>query len=154
MKPIKLRAFTLAEMLVVLVVASSVIAMAFLMLTMVRKQVISIQKNNQKKQEIQFFETTLFRDFNRHRVFYNKQQNLFTLKSPKDSIRYTFLDDFIIREKDTFQIKISTKKLFLDGVQVKEKTIDAIELSLSDAFANRQLFIHQTKDAAYYLNNH
>ena len=42
MKTNKLKAFTLAEMLVVLVVASIVISMGFLVLNMVRKQVIVI----------------------------------------------------------------------------------------------------------------
>jgi hypothetical protein len=58
----------------------------------------------------------------------------------------------IIREKDTFEIAIANKKLFLDRKQVNQKTIDAIEIELSSSLANRQLFIQQTKDASYYIN--
>lgn len=152
MKKTKLNAFTLAEMLVVLVVASIVISMAFLVLNMVRKQVVVIQKNYQKKQEVQFFETTFSRDFNARSAFYNERLNVLMLKNSKDSIQYQFLDNYILREKDTFQIEVENKKLFLDGVQVKEKTIDAIEIDLSSNFANRQLFIHRTKDTSYYMN--
>jgi prepilin-type N-terminal cleavage/methylation domain-containing protein len=152
MKPNKVSAFTLAEMLVVLVVASIVISMGFVVLTMVKKQVFVIQKNYQKKQEVQFFETIFSRDFNTGSAFYHQKENRLTLKNSKDSIQYTFLDKMIIREKDTLKIEISTKKLFLDGKQVKEKTIDAIEIELSSSFANRQLFIQQTKDASYYIN--
>ncbi len=153
MKTNKLKAFTLAEMLVVLVVASIVISMGFLVLNMVRKQVIVIQKNYHKKQEIQLFETTLIRDFNARNAFFHKKENTITLRNTIDSIQYTFLDTYITREKDTFQIEVDNKKLFLDGSLVKEKTIDAIEINLSSNFANRQLFIQQTKDASYYLNN-
>jgi prepilin-type N-terminal cleavage/methylation domain-containing protein len=152
MKMTKLKAFTLTEMLVVLVVATIVISMAFLVLNMVRKQVISIQNNYQKKQEVQLFETTFSRDFNARSAFYHEQLNVLVLKNSKDIISYIFLQNAIVREKDTFQIQVANKKLFLDGIQVKEKTIDAIEINLSDQFANRQLFIHRTKDATYYLN--
>ena len=153
MKTNKLKAFTLAEMLVVLVVASIVISMGFLVLNMVRKQVIVIQKNYHKKQEIQLFETTLIRDFNARNAFFHQKDNIITLRNTKDSIQYTFLDTYITREKDTFQIEVDNKKLFLDGSLVKEKTIDAIEINLSSNFTNRQLFIQQTKDASFYLNN-
>ena len=49
MKETKLKAFTLAEMIVVLVVASIVISMSFLVLNMVGKQVSLIQNNYHKK---------------------------------------------------------------------------------------------------------
>ena len=153
MKKTNLKAFTLAEMIVVLVVASIVIAMGFLVLNMVRKQVQLIQDNYQKKQEVHFFETTFTRDFNTRRVFFHKKENKIIFKNTKDSISYTFLENCITREKDTFKIEVGNKKLFLDGKLVKEKTIDAIELTLTNSYANKQLFFYQTKDAAFYLNN-
>lgn len=153
MKNTKLKAFTLAEMIVVLVVASIVISMGFLVLNMVRKQVSLIQTNYQKKQEVQFFEATLTRDFNKRNAFFDKKQERLILKSTKDSISYTFLDQFIVREMDTLNLEVKNKKLFLDGVKVKGEFIDAIEISLSEHFSNKQLFIQQKKDASFYLNN-
>ncbi len=153
MKKTKLKAFTLAEMIVVLVVASIVIAMGFLVLNMVRKQVQLIQNNYHKKQEVQFFEATFSRDFNTHSAYYYKKTNVLILKNTKNNISYTFLEQCIIREKDTFYIQVKNKKLFLDGLEVTEKEIDAIEINLSEHFSNKQLFIQQTKAAAYYLNN-
>jgi prepilin-type N-terminal cleavage/methylation domain-containing protein len=153
MKETKLKAFTLAEMIVVLVVASIVISMGFLVLNMVRKQVSLIQNNYHKKQEVQLFETTFTRDFNTHSVCYHKKENILILKNTKDSVSYVFLDHFIIREKDTFNIEVVNKKLFLDGLETNEKQIDAIEINLSEQFSNKQLFIQQTKDASYYINN-
>ena len=152
MKSMKLKAFTLAEMLVVLVVSSLVISMAFLVLNMVRKQVISIQKNNQKKQEVQSFDARFYSDFNTHRVFYDAPSDVFRLKNTKETIRYTFLDKFIVRERDTFFIEVVDKKLFLEGIEVKQQTIDAIEIYLSPQFADKQLFVQKTKDASYYMN--
>lgn len=148
----KLRGFTLAEMLVVLVVASIVISMGFLVLNMVRKQVKGFQQNYQKKQEIQFFETTMVRDFNRRSVFFNKQLNVLFMKNTKDTIQYQFFNNLVIREKDTFKIEIVSKKLFLEGFEVKENSIDALQIGVSENFGSKQIFMYQTKDAAYYLN--
>lgn len=153
MKNKKLKAFTLAEMVVVLVVASIVIAMGFLVLNMVRKQVVLIQRNYQKKQEVQFFEVTLTRDFNARNVFYDKNKEQLILKNTKDSISYVFSDTIIIRNKDTFQIEVADKELFLDGKTVQENTIDAIEINLSENYGGKTLFIHKAKDASHYINN-
>lgn len=147
----KVKAFTLAEMLVVLVVGSIVISMAFFVLNTVRYQIFSAQKNYKKKQELQFFENILSRDFNLNTAFF--KGNILTLTNTKGKIEYVFLDTLILREQDTFKIKVSAKKMFLDGLVVIDKTIDAIEISLSKDFNKRQLFFQQTKDASYYLNN-
>ena len=152
MKEHKLKAFTLAEMLIVLVVASILISMGFLFLNMVRKQVQLIQRNYAKKQEVRLFEARFSRDFNTRSVCYYKQQHVFVLKNSKDSICYAFLNNAVVREKDTFFIAVANKKMFLEGSEVTEKTIDAIEINFSDQFANKQLFIYQVKDAAHYLN--
>ncbi|PQJ76529.1 PulJ/GspJ family protein [Polaribacter glomeratus] len=153
MKNKKLKAFTLAEMLVVLVVASIVIAMGFLVLNMVRKQVVVIQRNYQKKQEVQLFKAMLIRDFNSHKAFYHKNQNRLLLKNTKDSIAYVFSEKAIIREKDTFKLEVINKKIYLDGIQKEQNDIDAIEINLSENYGGKQLFIQQTKDAAYYMND-
>ncbi|WP_405567961.1 type II secretion system protein J [Polaribacter sp. Asnod6-C07] len=153
MKDKKLKAFTLAEMLVVLVLASIIIAMGFLVLNMVKSQVISIQNNYQKKQEVQFFEATLTRDFNARNAFYNKDNNHLILKNTKDSVLYVFKDYLIIRNRDTFKIEVTNKKFFLNGKIVKENTIDAIEMNLSENYGEKFLFMHKVKDASYYINH-
>lgn len=153
MKKNKLNAFTLAEMIVVLVVASIVIAMGFTVLNMVRKQVLLIQKNYNKKQELRLFETTFIRDFSARDTYYVEDKEQLILKNTKDSIFYVFSEGIVIRNRDTFKIEIAQKKLFLDGLETKNKTIDAIEIELSENFGRKQLFIQKTKDAAYYINN-
>jgi prepilin-type N-terminal cleavage/methylation domain-containing protein len=148
----KINAFTLSEMLVVLVVSSILISMAFVVVSMVQKQVYLIQKNLSKKQQLLFFEATLLRDFNTHRVFFIKEENSLLLKSGKDSISYTFFDDFVIRGTDTIKISFENKTLFLDGAMVTDGEIDAIALNLLSSYANAQLFLQKTKGATFYLN--
>jgi prepilin-type N-terminal cleavage/methylation domain-containing protein len=148
----KINAFTLSEMLVVLVVSSILISMAFVAVSMVQKQVYLIQKNLSKKQQLLFFEATLLRDFNTHRVFFIKQENSLLLTSSKDSISYTFFDDFVIRGTDTIKISFENKTLFLDGAMVTDGEIDAIALNLLSSYANAQLFLQKIKGATFYLN--
>ncbi|WP_105016883.1 PulJ/GspJ family protein [Polaribacter porphyrae] len=153
MKAKKLKAFTLAEMIVVLIVASIVIAMGFSVLNMVRKQVVTIQKNYQKKQQVLLLESLLHRDFNSNTAFYNIKNDELLLKNTRDSITYTFYENYIIRNQDTFQIEVQNKELYLDGIQVKDKVIDALEINLSENYGSKQLFVQQSKDASYYMNN-
>lgn len=152
-KQTKIKAFTISELLVVLVVSTIVISMTFLVLNMVRKQLRLIQGNYQKKQEVQFFENTLTRDFNRGVAYYEPKLNRLLLKNSKDSVEYLFLKQYILREKDTFQIELDNLKLFLGGKEVSENTIDAIEITTSSNFANQYIFVYQTKDVAYSINN-
>ncbi|PQJ81023.1 hypothetical protein BTO18_14350 [Polaribacter porphyrae] len=140
-------------MIVVLIVASIVIAMGFSVLNMVRKQVVTIQKNYQKKQQVLLLESLLHRDFNSNTAFYNIKNDELLLKNTRDSITYTFYENYIIRNQDTFQIEVQNKELYLDGIQVKDKVIDALEINLSENYGSKQLFVQQSKDASYYMNN-
>ncbi|MDA9316473.1 type II secretion system GspH family protein [Polaribacter sp.] len=153
MKQNKIRAFTLGELLVVMIVSSIVISMTFLVLNMTRRQINTIQENYQKKEIFRFFETTLLRDFNSHTAYYDLKAKRLSLTNTKDNIRYTFLDRMILRDQDTFQIEVVKINLFLDGKIVLGKSIDAISMEASKSFAQQQLFVQQRKDAAYYINN-
>lgn len=148
----KIKAFTLSEMLVVLVISSIVIAAAFLILTMVQKQFMVVQKNINNKQEINFFERLLWRDFNTYTINYQKKKDLLMLTNNIDSIQYSFFKEYTIREKDTFFVQITTKELFLDGNKVVNGVIDAIKIKTNPLFGNKKIFIYTSKDATYYLN--
>lgn len=148
----KVNGFTLSEMLVVIVVASIVISSGFLVLQMVRKQVRLIQQNYEIKQELSVFEATLSRDFNTRKARFDQKSNALMLSNSKDSIQYLFLEHQIVREKDTFTIAIAEKKIFLDGLEVQEGRIDAIEFQLPEQFFKKQFFIQQIKDGSYYVN--
>jgi hypothetical protein len=126
--------------------------MTFVAVSMVQKQVYLIQKNLSKKQQFHFFEATLLRDFNTHRVCFIKEKNSLLLKNTKDSISYVFFDDFVIRKTDTIKISFENKKLFLEGAIVTDGEIDAIALNLLSSYADAQLFLQKTKDATFYLN--
>lgn len=148
----KVDAYTLSEMLVVLIISSIVISLTFVALNMVQKQVLSIQKNFQNQQEVQSLERALWSDFNTHTIFYNSKSNTLKFTSYKDTLTYYFKNNFILREKDSFPIDITTKKLFLDGIVIKDGYIDAIGLETKQSYTNKKLFVYKEKDALFYLN--
>ncbi|WP_406755908.1 PulJ/GspJ family protein, partial [Tenacibaculum maritimum] len=77
----KIKAFTLSEMLVVLVISSILISLTFLILSMVQQQVEIIQGNLKRKQQVQFLERVLWKDFNEYSVVYNQENTIFLLKN-------------------------------------------------------------------------
>ncbi|QXP72529.1 type II secretion system protein [Tenacibaculum sp. AHE15PA] len=148
----KINAFTLSEMLVVLVISSIVIASAFLILTMVQKQFRIIQVNMNQKHEINFFDRILWQDFNKYSITYQKEKDILLLTNPLDSITYSFFKDYVTRGKDTLFVQVVNKELFLNGEKVASGDIDAIKIETTPFYRNKKMFIYTSKDATFYLN--
>ena len=149
----KTKAFTLAGMLVVLVITSIIITITLLVLNMVQSQIKSIQTIYRTNSETRLLERGLWQDFNSHRLFYNSAKGSLLCTSEKDTVRYTFYKNYVTRNLDTIKTAIIKKKLFLEGEETKNGSIDALELHLSKEIKNKKLFIFKANDASHYMNN-
>lgn len=147
----KVQAFTLSELMVVLVVSSIVVTIAFLALSSVQKQVRNIQYVYEKQQEIQYLERTLFGDLNDYEGVYHDTKKQLVFKNDIDSLQYFFLDEVVVRNGDTIPLKMTTKTMYLHGKEVKEGAIDAIELGFSDTFSTNSVFVYKKNDASHYI---
>lgn len=147
----KVNAYTIAEMLIVLVVSSIVITLALLVLNLVQKQISSIQKNIHYTNETINLESALWNDFNSRNMIYNKKDDELLGYNSKDTVSYYFDKDYVLRNKDTIKVGVYSKELFLEAEKVSENTIDALELTLTNDFQNKNLFIFTKKDASYYM---
>ena len=152
MKTKKVNAFTISELLVVLVISSIVISLTFIVLGLVQKQISQIQKGYQDQQEILLLKRVLLKDMNTHRVFFNKKENRLSCTNSLDTIQYSFKPNYIVREIDTFKLKIKAKQLLLDNKIVESGWIDAAQLEFDQTFTAKKVFIYKVKDAAHYLN--
>lgn len=148
----KIKSFTLAEMLVVLVISAIVVSLAIAVLMLVQKQMQIIQSIEEKKQEIIFLERALSQDFNQGRPYYQLKEKTLTKYSKHDTVSYKFNDGYVLRNDDTLKVDIKNIQCFLDGHQIKEGYVDAIGVSFSEKFYNKDLFISKIKDAAFYMN--
>ena len=149
----KIKGFTIAEMLVVLVISAIVISLALLVLGLVQRQVYSIQKNINRTNEVVLLERLLWQDFNKNNLFYNNDKELLLAYNSKDTIQYEFTNTFIIRNKDTLKVGVLSLERYLEGTKTTSNNLDAVELVLTNEFQSKNLFIFTKKDANYFMES-
>ncbi|MFD0862234.1 type II secretion system protein J [Sungkyunkwania multivorans] len=152
-KSSKIPAFTLNEMMVVLVITAIVVGLAFSVLTLVQRQFFAIQTNLGVNAELEKLEQRLWLDLSSYQVasFDNKQE-LLILKNPIETITYVFDAKYVVRELDTFNISIVDKEFLFDGRVVTNGPMDAIRLRTSNEFQQKELFIFKSNSASHYMN--
>ncbi|WP_303316703.1 prepilin-type N-terminal cleavage/methylation domain-containing protein [Flavivirga abyssicola] len=149
----KIGAFTLSEMIIVIIITSIIVGMAFSVLTLVQRHMSSIQNNFNKSTELVKLEQSLKIDFNRYsKIAYNEIEDKLIFTSEIDAVVYKFTNDYIIKDLDTFNLSLQHKTVFFDGDKKQSGFIDAIRLETTKALQNQQLFIFKQNDAAQYMN--
>lgn len=149
----KIQAFTLSEMVVVLILTSIVVGLAFSVLSLVQKHMVGIQNNFIKNTELNKLEQSLWIDFNRYpNIIYDALEDEIKFTNAMDSITYQFNGTYIIKATDTFHIQLQSKILFFDGNEVRTGGIDALKLETSKTFQNQPLFIFKDNDATPFIN--
>ncbi|HHC81158.1 MAG TPA: type II secretion system protein [Flavobacteriia bacterium] len=149
----KQRAFTIAEMLVVLVISAIAISIAMLVLGLVQTQIRSMSRNYNRQTQIRLLEKALWQDFNTHDPFYNPAKRQLQCISEKDTITYTFHTEYLLRNTDTLKIPIFKTISYLEGtVTTVTGQIDALEIQLKKEQPNKIVFINTVKDGAFYIN--
>ncbi len=149
----KNNAFTLTEILVVMVISSIVVSLAFVILTMVQKQVILIQGNITDKEQMKQLEKVLWKDLNEANIGVLASDNMLYFPKQNDTVRYIFSENFVVRTNDSFFIPIVEKVFFLDGQQTNKGFIDGIKLTTNKTYNSKIVFVYGAKDATFYMNN-
>lgn len=149
----KIKAFTVSEMVVVLILSSIVVGIAFSVLTLVQKHMKGIELNFNKHTEINKFEQSLCLDFNRYsRIEYDDLESTLRFENELHTIEYQFKEAKIIKGIDTFKIETKKTKLFFNGNQVLSGLVDALKLETSKTDQSQILFIFKKNDATQFLN--
>ena len=149
----KIKAYTISEMIIVLILTSIVIGLAFSVLGLVQKHMSAIQDNYARNSELNLLETSLWLDFNRYSyITYNSSQETLNFATELDSISYSFTDNLIIREQDTFNVILQNKQLYFNGEFAEGQNIDAIKLEASKELRNQFLFVFKINDANTFMN--
>lgn len=149
----KIQAFTLSEMIVVLILTSIVIGLAFSVLTLVQKHMRNIQNNLSQSTELNKLEQSLWLDFNRFaKITFDDRTDKLVFSTAIASTSYTFNAKYIVKGRDTFNIQFSSKTLFFDGNTTTKGQIDAMRLESSKAFQNQRLFVFKQNDATLFMD--
>jgi len=139
-------------MIVVLILTTIVVGLAFSVLTLVQKHMRGIQSNFYNTTELKKLETSLWLDFNRYStITYNEIDNELKFKNELDSTVYKFSQNKIIKQQDTFAMALENKTLFFDGNSIENGQLDAIKIKSSKAFRNKKIFIYKHNDASVFM---
>jgi len=151
MKPTKVQSFTLSEMLVVMVITVIVVGLAFSVLNLVQKQIRTIEKNYHRTTELSLLEQRLWQDFNQHNSIEYKE-NKIKLIADLDTVYYTFMDNFTLRNSDTIPLKVNIARAYYKGGEIQSGYIDAVSITANKEVPNYFIFVASHSDATYFLN--
>lgn len=150
----KVDAFTLTEILVVIVISTIVVGLALSVLKIVQQNFYNIRENYQTSTEIEQLKQQLAVDFNRHHdvILDNQLQEVY-FKNPLDSLTYTFTGNLLVIKKDTISLQIENPRFYFRGKEVERGKIDAIEIHIK-GHDGTYVFVDKINDARTYLNNY
>lgn len=150
----KIPSFTLTEMLVVLAISAIVAGLSFSIITLFTKNLQLIQNNYYHSTELQLLEQQFIVDFNRfHTINYNSKTSILKLKSPIDSLFYSFDEGYILRDQDTIFSKAYTKEFYYLGETKQNGDMDALKLSFKDKSSERFLYFFKLNAANQFIRN-
>lgn len=150
----KVNAFTLTEMVIVMIISVIVMSLAFTVLSMVKRHMLSIQNNFSLNTEFNRLEQALWIDASQHNTIdYDPLNGTLTFRAQLDSTIYDFRDNrYILKDKDTFKIELSKKTFFFNADEVDKGNVDAFKLELPKPFKNQSLFVFKKNDAKQFID--
>lgn len=149
----KIPAYTLSEMLIVMIVSSIVIGIAFTVLTLVQRHIWDIKANLNMNTELNRLEQSLWIDSNKYGdISFSELENKLVFKSQIDSTVYHFSKEFITKTTDTFNVEINRKVFYFNGNETSKANVDAFKLELPKAYGHQHLFVFKRNDATQFMN--
>lgn len=150
----KIKAFTLNEMLVVLLITVLVVGMAFSVLRLVQVQMHGISSNYEKNTELNLLRQSLWVDFNRFdRIWYNGAEQRMVFENEVAKSSYQILPEGVVKEKDTFWVLVPRWQLYFNGETVGKGEIDAIDLFIGkEDEVGKRVFVFKRNAATSYIN--
>lgn len=149
----KVKAFTLSEMLVVLLLTIIVVGLAFTVLNLVQKQMGDIQIGFEGNSEKNRLKQVLWRDFRTYsRVYYNSDANQLICENPRERVSYEFQENHVIRALDSFNVNIKSTSGYFIGKNIVSGEVDALELELDDA-KETSMLIYKINTAESFMDH-
>lgn len=148
----KLKSFTISELLVVLIIASIVVGIAFSVLDLSRKEIQKINENKDLEVKINQAELKLTIDMNSFSKCSVSDNYLF-FKNEIDSIQYQILGGNLISREDTLLSNIVEVNYFFKGNKINNEVFDALKLVVeTKKDINSTVFVCKNNDALNDLN--
>ncbi|WP_228235560.1 type II secretion system protein J [Allomuricauda sp. M10] len=149
----KIKAFTLNEMLVVLLITSLVVGMAYSVLRLVQLQMQGISGNYERNTELNLLRQSLWVDFNQcDRIWFDPSKNELVMANELKQTIYLFQEDEVIKDRDTFSVKITSLDRYFNGKMTGFGEIDALDLYTSKELGDKRIFVFKRNATTTYMN--
>lgn len=144
----KIKAFTLSEVLVVLVITSIVVGIAFAVLRLVTLQLNAIQTTYARSIEVAKFKQRLLYDFDAAAtVVWDLENQQLEITTPSAYITYEVFPEYVLRDTDTLAFKVQNIDFYYQGDTVEEGRIDGMHVQLEMAKKQTQFFVSRRSGA-------
>ncbi len=148
----KIKAFTISELMVVLLITVIVVGMAFSVLNLIQKQMLGMEQNFERNTEVGLLRQALWTDFSTFSdVSFSSEKQKLILKNEMGVREYNFRASYISRGIDTFRITITEKTIYFDGISTNNGPVDAIRLKTSNKYGAQTLFIYKINSAHNFI---
>jgi len=149
----KIKAFTIQEMIVVLLITAMVVGLAYSVLQLVQKQMGSIGSNYGKNTELNLLKRSLWIDFNTYnQAHYDAKKEILVFSNEMDSRTYAFLSSGVVKDKDTFDIRIENKSFFWETKPQATGAVDALILNTTKHYAGKNIVVFRRNIAVNHMN--
>lgn len=143
----KLKAYTLSEIIVVLVLTSIVVGLALSVLQLVQKQMTALKFNNENNLKVKNLETRLNLLFNQSEQIMANEGKIYFYK-PNDTITAEFYLNTFVIGNDSLNIITSNFDTYFRGETIENGYIDAISFDTEiNKNIYKPLFVYRANDA-------
>lgn len=150
----KVKAYTLSELIIVIIITSIVAGLSFSALNLVHSHMNQINKNFDYELKVKQTELQMRIHFNTYSKVYMTTTDQLVFKTYKDSLIYHFETDYFIQDSDTVPLTLVDKTYFFKGHKVESGTIDALEVTFQQSeHIQTKLFVYKENDALTILEN-
>ncbi len=144
----KIKAFTLTEIMIVMVITAIVVGLAMSILSIIQKQSNALQQLYFTNNKVVLLNQELTLYFHRfHHITWNESEGLLDFKTPIDQKQID------LSESADIHSLIKEKYFYLEGEEVASGAIDAVKLVVNVKEKEQVLFVYKRKDVATLLNN-
>lgn len=151
-KPKKIKAFSLQEMMVVLVITTVVVGMAFAVLNLVQRQMGSIETIYVIKTDINQLRQSLWIDFSRYDyIAVDQKSNKIMLSNELESRQYEIINGSSIRTEN-LEMEFESIEYYFDNQKVVQGEIDAISIITSKDTGHQEVFVFKQNTPVTYIN--
>ncbi len=144
----KIPGTTILEIVIVMVISTIVVSIAFSVLNIVRKNMDGIAGNYEFATAAKQLEQKLNFDFNKHtHIFWDNNNELLTFTSPIAKTSYHFTKDSIVSEQQSFYFSLEGANFYYKGEEVSNKgNVDAVKLQVSKMNNTKDFFVFKYAD--------